>query len=76
MKSLSELPPLSEIRDLVEAGEDRTDSEDQQMDEGSEEAAEIIDGSRSNLSTLESSTEIGNNGRDGAQIVHLTLADK
>ena len=46
------------------------------MDEGSEEAAEIIDGSRSNLSTLESSTEIGNNGRDGAQIVHLTLADK
>ena len=76
LKSLSELPPLSEIRDLVEAGEDRTDSEDQQMDEGSEEAAEIIDGSRSNLSTLESSTEIGNNGRDGAQIVHLTLADK
>ena len=76
LKSLSELPPLSEIRELVEAGEDKTDSEEQQMDEGSEEAAENIDGSRSNLSTLESSTEIGNNGRDGAQIVHLTLADK
>lgn len=76
LKSLSELPPLSEIRELVEAGEDKTDSEEQQMDEGSEEAAEIIDGSSSNLSTLESSTATGNNDRDGAQIVHLTLADK
>ena len=76
LKSLSELPPLSEIRELVEAGEDKTDSEEQQMDEGSEEAAEIIDGSSSNLSTIESSTPIGNNDRDGAQIVHLTLADK
>jgi len=76
LKSLSELPPLSEIRELVEAGEDKTDTEGQQTDEGPEEAAEIIDGSRSNLSTLDSSTEIGNNGRDGAQIVHLTLADK
>ena len=76
LKSLSELPPLSEIRELVEAGEDKTDSEEQQMDEGSEEAAELIDGSSSNLSTLESSTAIGNNDRDGAQIVHLTLADK
>lgn len=76
LKSLSELPPLSEIRELVEAGEDKTDSEEQQMDEGSEEAAEIIDGSSSNLSTIESSTLIGNNDRDGAQIVHLTLADK
>ncbi len=76
LKSLSELPPLSEIRELVEAGEDKTDSEEQQMDEGSEEAAELIDGSSSNLSTIESSTPIGNNDRDGAQIVHLTLADK
>ena len=76
LKSLSELPPLSEIRELVEAGGDKTDSEEQQMDEGSEEAAEIIDGSSSNLSTIESSTPIGNNDRDGAQIVHLTLADK
>lgn len=76
LKSLSELPPLSEIRELVEAGEDKTDSEEQQMDEGSEETAEIIDGSSSNLSTIESSTPIGNNDRDGAQIVHLTLADK
>ena len=76
LKSLSELPPLSEIRALVEAGEDKTDSAEQQMDEGSEEAAEIIDGSSSNLSTIESSTPIGNNDRDGAQIVHLTLADK
>ena len=76
LKSLSELPPLSEIRELVGAGEDKTDSEEQQMDEGSEEAAEIIDGSSSNLSTIESSTPIGNNDRDGAQIVHLTLADK
>ena len=76
LKSLSELPPLSEIRELVEAGEDKTASEEQQMDEGSEEAAEIIDGSSSNLSTIESSTPIGNNDRDGAQIVHLTLADK
>ncbi len=76
LKSLSELPPLSEIRELVEAGEDKTDSEEQQMDEGSEEAAETIDGSSSNLSTIESSTPIGNNDRDGAQIVHLTLADK
>ena len=76
LKAISELPPLSEIRELVEAGEDKTDSEEQQMDEGSEEAAEIIDGSSSNLSTIESSTPIGNNDRDGAQIVHLTLADK
>ncbi len=76
LKSLSELPPLSEIRELVGAGEDKTDSEEQQMDEGSEETAEIIDGSSSNLSTIESSTPIGNNDRDGAQIVHLTLADK
>tara|TARA_B100000029_G_scaffold493844_1_gene556823 strand:+ start:27 stop:746 length:720 start_codon:yes stop_codon:yes gene_type:complete len=76
LKSLSELPPLSEIRELVEAGEDKTDSEEQQMDEGSKEAAELIEGSSSNLSTLESSTAIGNNDRDGAQIVHLTLGDK
>ena len=90
LKSLSELPPLSEIRDLVEISEGRTDSEDQQTVDGQVEALDITD---TNASTLfgnvldtkandvdevsnDDSAEIQDDSRDSAQIVHLTLADK
>lgn len=89
LKSLGELPPLSEIRDLVEPHGD-ADSKEQQVIQDSEKTSNLTNFIEKKLSanetsknpndiaeeSVENASESTQKARDSAQVVHLTLADE